>query len=74
MDELIVKCPHCKKKTSVTARCVKLHNMETGIVYDEENGIPYLDYENVDIEADWEYVCEKCGKKLANNIDDLMEL
>ena len=74
MNLMKVYCPKCKDYEFVTAKVIKVHNIETGIVLDEENGVPYLDYENCEMEADWTYICEKCGTKLADKMDDLMKM
>lgn len=70
---MLVYCSNCKKFVRVLAKCIKLHNMETNIIIDKENYIPYLDYENCEIEADWKYICDECNKTLSKTIDGLIE-
>ena len=65
-------CPKCKERQEVQANMIHLDFMKTSVL--RFLGFPdhcEIDWENADIEGDFEYICCRCGTKLADSLEDI---
>ena len=78
---LEITCPHCNKVTTVTASAItgSLEHARAPIVvcgvspegYEPQNYVLSIDWDKIDMEADFEYLCDECGERVASSLDEL---
>ena len=64
-------CPHCKKKQEVQANMYNLKYLKTGVLKYGDRCL--IDWEDADISGDFEYICNICGTKLAEDLEDIVQ-
>lgn len=67
-------CPHCKEQTAVCARAVDIDWVDMPVIKRKGSNSLYFDWDNVDMECDFQYVCENCEQVLARSMDTLHEI
>ena len=68
--EVYLYCPECKQKMLVTADMYQVNRAQASILCDER-GRCYIDWENMEIEGNFEYICDFCGTQLARSLDEV---
>ena len=74
---VIIKCPCCGKEVAVVAKAQAIKRVEAPVIVDRHFDVserPFIDWENVDVEADIVFQCRLCGAKLADDLESLFEL
>lgn len=70
--EIYKECPHCGKKTQVEAEAYQIDSLVASVYYDEDDKQAYIDWDNAYIEADFNYVCDRCGTDMGiYSLDEL---
>ena len=65
-------CPNCKKRQEVHANMTHLDFMKTNVLcFSAFPNYCEINWKAADIEGDFEYVCEVCGTKLADSLEDI---
>ena len=77
---VLANCPHCgSKEVIVQASAVNIEKAFSNVVwtdYESDDGVDYIsdlgiDWDSIEIEADFEYTCPECGKVLFYDLDEL---
>jgi hypothetical protein len=70
-----VKCKWCGQHVNVIANAIHLDRMDMPVIqYTEEDKRCYLDWDSLDAECEFEYICENCENVLAHDLESLNKL
>lgn len=67
-------CTHCGEAQVVEAHGYQIDACDVSVYYDEDDEQAWRDWDDVYIEADFDYVCSRCGTSFkVNSLDELGE-
>ena len=76
-NSVIIQCPCCHKETAVVTREQVFRSMEAPVIVDklfDVSGQPFVDWENVEVNADIILQCQQCSAKLADDLETLFKI
>ena len=68
--EVVLYCPKCKDYCAVIANMYRLDRLQTGVLQFPDHCEINFDC-MLEVEGDFEYICEYCGTKLADSLEDI---
>ena len=68
-EEVYLFCPKCKCIQLVTANMYHVERAQASVLAFPDHC--EIDWDNMEIEGDFEYVCDFCGTRVADSMEDI---
>lgn len=69
-----IMCPHCNELSTIMAEAIDLDWVNMPVLRSTLDDELYLDWDNIDAQCNFHYVCENCSEQLANTLEDVKSL
>ena len=70
-DPVEITCPHCRKQSIVQAEAVEMDWIYVLVFKDLKDNCIYLDWDSVDAQCGFHYICSECQEEIAKDISSL---